>query len=71
LRGNLDIFPNKVLFLGSQRSIFVTAQKAWLDIIQIKQWDVILQTTPVIVGTDKIFRISNEEIVSLWQSFTR
>lgn len=37
VRGNLDIFPNKVLFLGNQRSIFVTAQKAGLDIIQIKQ----------------------------------
>lgn len=71
MRGNLDIFPNKVLFLGSQRSIFVTTQKAWLDIIQIKQGDTILQTTPVIVGTGKVFGISNDEIVSLWQSFTR
>lgn len=71
LRANLDIFPNKVLFLWSQRSIFVSAQKAWLDIIQIKQWDRILQNTPVIIGADKTFRISNDEIISLWQSFTR
>jgi murein DD-endopeptidase MepM/ murein hydrolase activator NlpD len=71
VRGNLDIFPNKVLFLGNQRSIFVTAQKAGLDIIQIKQWDTILQTTAVIVDIDKTFRISNDAIVNLWQSFTR
>lgn len=70
LRGGTDIFPNKVLFLGTQRSIFVTAQEEWLDILQIKQGTTLLQSIPVIIGTGKTFPFTNDAIVTLWQSFT-
>lgn len=70
MRWYTDIFPDQVLFLWTQRSVFVSAQHTGLDIIQVMQWDTILQTLPIIVGMDRSFTVSNDTIVSLRRSFT-
>jgi hypothetical protein len=62
----VSIFPQKMTFVGSQRTIYIRGLQAGLTTVSLVQGGKTIHKLPLLIGEDNTFHVDNEKIVSLF-----